>query len=138
MTVSGVLPTLAFTMKNNSKKLVALLVSSFAALALQGCFVLPGDDGDLEITDDSCVATCEELSSCEGQLDRDCEALCGLFREMDCDGEVEDYWACREDEGDLCVESSACEAKGDEAVGCMMDYCEENPGADGCPEEPAN
>ena len=113
--------------KQTARAAKILFVFTAFGLLSQACVVLPGEDGDVLITDDACYANCEARNESCGFGEMDCREICDLWDEMDCTAEVEDYDACRADEEDICGAPQRCDDELDAVFSCVEDYCQENP-----------
>jgi hypothetical protein len=100
------------------KKLaVAALLATFT-FGLQACVLVPEDDGDLLITDDPCVAACDDHSECyPGGVD--CEALCDDQADRGCDEEYTDLVECLNEQDDICSDDGACNPERDAFEACL-------------------
>ena len=134
-------PTWFFIMKKHNNvaasRFSSLALVSLLGVSLQACFLVPGGEGleisdDLGSTDDACLSHCEEQNGCTDFV-RDCESVCDLREEMDCSEETAAFDQCLQESGDVCGAPPECAELADSAVQCMLDFCEQNPGADGCP-----
>lgn len=90
-----------------------------AALALVACA------GDVE---GDCLEVCDAAKECT-ETAADCKDLCARVADeaeaTECDGETNDYYACRLD-AEAC-DTAACDPELGELTVCKLDFCLENP-----------
>ena len=106
-----------------------------------GVFVVAFVDG---CGGSDCVDFCEEAKSCEGAKvntnGESCEDACEraeeLADEAGCGDALDDYIDCIADEGVCTLTESEdlgeCRADAFSYAFCVLDYCDDNPGAEGC------
>jgi len=75
-----------------------------------------------------CLEVCESAKACT-ETEADCGSLCeGVASDAEatgCEGETNDYYACRLDAG--ACDAAACDAELGEVTVCKLDFCLGNP-----------
>jgi hypothetical protein len=96
------------------------LATVLAALALHlgGCVIDPVDGDDMHITDDSCVAACEERADCFLAA-VDCDDICDQEANRGCDDEYTAAMECLNERADSCQPTDACDDEQRAFVDCI-------------------